>query len=225
VAGWQTAIAARTKPGNSIQKRDNLMRLQPSQTVLFLLAILGELWLSGHAGQALAADVRRPELLLPLGHTRPVNSVAMSRDGRRVLTGSGDQTAILWDTQTARPIRTFKGHTHGVTSVALSGDGKRVLTGSMDNSAILWEVETAKPLRTFKGHAGAVTSVALSGDGKRVLTGSMDNSAILWEVETARPLQTFKGPTLQDFQVVVPAPPQSRLRPSGIDRFSGVALG
>ena len=49
-----------------------------------------------------------------------VSSVALSHDGKRILTGSYDKTAILWDADTARPFQTSKGHTDAVTSVALS---------------------------------------------------------------------------------------------------------
>ena len=112
-----------------------------------------------------------------------------------VLTGSNDDTAILWDTETAKPIQTFKGHTDQVLSAALTRDGKRVLTGSGDKAAILWNAETAKPIQTFNGHTGGISSVALSGDGKRLLTGSADNTAILWDSETAKPIQTFNGHT------------------------------
>ena len=142
------------------------MRLKLSQTALFLLAILAGLWLCTASGHIAAAEVKRPELLLPLGHTMGISSVAMSGDGRRVLTGSGDQTAILWDAETARPLQTFKGHTGSVLSVALSRDSTRVLTGSADNTAILWDARySAKPLQTFKRIPISVTSVARADDG------------------------------------------------------------
>ncbi|MGH6812924.1 MAG: toll/interleukin-1 receptor domain-containing protein, partial [Methylocella sp.] len=59
-------------------------------------------------------------------------SVAFSPDGARVLTGSWDKTARLWDAATGKEIRAFKGHEDFVFSVAFSPDGARVLTGSGD---------------------------------------------------------------------------------------------
>jgi hypothetical protein len=117
--------------------------------------------------------------------------VALSGDGRRALTGSSDDTAILWDLESGAPIRILKGHTASVESVALSGDGRRALTGSWDHTAILWDLETGAPLRTLKGHTSLVFSVAISGDGRRALTGSSDDTAILWDLETARAIQTY----------------------------------
>jgi WD40 repeat protein len=144
------------------------------------------------AGGAVAAEGKRPELILPVGHSEAVWSVALSGDGKRLLTGSEDHTAILWDAGTGKPIQTFKGHTAYVLSVALSGDGRRVLTGSSDRTAILWDAETGEPLRTFKGHTGPVSSAALSRDGKRVLTGSSDKTAVLWDTATGERIHTFK---------------------------------
>ena len=93
-----------------------------------------------------------PRLVLQ-GHSDAVHSVAFSPDSKRVLTGSADKTARLWDADTGHEIRVFQGHTGLVTSVAFSPDGKRVLTASHDETARLWDAETGKEIRAFQGHA------------------------------------------------------------------------
>jgi WD40 repeat protein len=95
--------------------------------------------------------------------------VALGGDGKHVVTGSEDKTAILWEAASDKKLQTFQGHT--ISSVTLSGDTKHVVTGDNDKTAILWEAASDKKLQTFQGHTSAVTSVALSGDGKHVLTG------------------------------------------------------
>ena len=110
------------------------------------------------------------------GHTGYVWSVAFSPDGTKVLTGSDDKTARLWDAATGVHIRTF-GHTGAVYSVAYSPDGTEVLTGSFDSKARLWNAATGAHIGTFSGHASQVRSVAFSPDGTKVLTGSRDKMA------------------------------------------------
>jgi RNA polymerase sigma factor (sigma-70 family) len=128
-----------------------------------------------------------------VGHAREVYGVALSADGKQLVTGSGDTTAILWDTTTAKQLQTFQGHTQWVFRVAVSADGKKVATGSHDKTAILWDAATGKKLQTFQGHTAEVSSVVLSVDGKHVLTASWDHTAILWEAATGKKVQILQG--------------------------------
>jgi WD40 repeat protein len=90
----------------------------------------------------------------------------------RVLTGSADKSAILWEAAGGKILQTFQGHHREVTSVALSGDGKFVMTGSEDKSAIRGRRRAAKKLQTLQGHISAATSVGLSDDGSASATAS-----------------------------------------------------
>ena len=72
------------------------------------------------------------------GHTASVASVAFLPDGKRVLTGSQDNTAKLWDADTGKEILTLKGHSEEVTCVAASTSGRYILTSSRDGTAVVW---------------------------------------------------------------------------------------
>lgn len=139
------------------------------------------------------------------GHTEGLLSVAFSRDGQYILTGSRDDTARLWDAQTGQELRQFAGHLPGSRAggggagvrAVFSPDGKYVLTGGYDGIAKLWDVETGKELRVFSGHSDAIWGIAFSPDGKYVLTGSLDKTARLWDVKTGNSLRQFRGHTGQ----------------------------
>jgi len=114
--------------------------------------------------------------------------IACSPDGTKVLTGSCDKTAKLWDAATGDCIRTFTGHTRGVYSLAFSPDGTKVLAGGFSGKTRLWDANTGDSIRTFSSHASVVLSVAFSPDGTNVLTGSMDGTARLWWTNGALPI-------------------------------------
>jgi WD40 repeat protein len=111
------------------------------------------------------------------GHTAEVTSIAFSPDGRQVLTGSTDNTARLWDSETGREVQRFSGHGGPVRSVAFAPGGKQILTGSLDGSIQLWRIEGGKPLwifyNTISSTSGKtpVYSVAFSPDSKYIVAG------------------------------------------------------
>jgi len=67
-----------------------------------------------------------------------VNGMAISPDGRRLLTGHDDKSVRLWDIATGKEIHRFNGHTLNVIAVAFSWDGRRAISGGMDNSVRVW---------------------------------------------------------------------------------------
>jgi WD40 repeat protein len=114
--------------------------------------------------------------------------VALSAGGKRVVTGSWDGTAILWESATGKKLQTFQGSIPGFVSVALSIEGDQVITGHGNGTAILWETATGKKIHTFWGYGEGITSVALSADGRHAWTASNDGTTRLWDTATGKEL-------------------------------------
>jgi WD40 repeat protein len=80
------------------------------------------------------------------GHSRWITSLAVSGDGKWLITGSDDRTARLWEIVTGKEKIVFRGHSERVTQVALVSDGKRLVTASYDGSIRIWNIETGAEL-------------------------------------------------------------------------------
>jgi WD40 repeat protein/serine/threonine protein kinase len=129
------------------------------------------------------------------GHKEAVTAVAVSGDGRYLLSGGADRTLKFWEVPTGQCLRTFEGHAGVVTSVCLGASGRHALSGSTDETVRLWDLAGGQCLRTFTGHKEVVTSAALNGDERYVLSGSADRTLRLWETGTGRCLRTLSGHT------------------------------
>ena len=68
------------------------------------------------------------------GHTSWVTSIAISND--KLVTGSNDRTAKIWDINDGTLQHTLRDHADQVNSVAISGN--KVGTGSDDHTAKIW---------------------------------------------------------------------------------------
>jgi WD40 repeat protein len=73
------------------------------------------------------------------GHTGWIRSLAVSPDGKVLVSASDDQTIKFWDLATGRNFRTLKDHTGAVRCVTFSPDGKRLASASWDRTIKLWE--------------------------------------------------------------------------------------
>ena len=120
-------------------------------------------------------------------HENAVNSVAISPDGKRLVSGSDDKTLCLWDLEDfdGKPEKLSNGHIDRVWSVAFSPDGKMIASGSEDETVRWWILTDRKtmPQAPLQGHDGAVYSVAFSPDSKLLASGSHDRTVRLWNLE------------------------------------------
>jgi WD40 repeat protein len=142
-----------------------------------------------------APYTEKPKLVAQLGHTAPISSVAFSPDGRFVLTGSWDTTAILWDVTTGKRIKQFWGHYMEVNAISFSPDGQYVLTGARDGSSNvrLWEAATGTEVRKYEVRISEVKTVAFSPDGGFILAGGGSGRAVMMDTATGREVRQFIG--------------------------------
>ncbi len=111
-----------------------------------------------------------------------VHSVAISADGKTIVSGGSDRTVRLWNSNGQQIGEPLKGHQGWVTSVAISADGKTIVSSGYDSTMRLWNSSGQPIAEPLKGHQGWVTSVAISADGKTIVIGEGDGNVRLWDI-------------------------------------------
>lgn len=128
-----------------------------------------------------------------LGHGGVVRTVAISPDGRRVVTGSFDYSIRAWDFVEQSEIGVMEGHAGPVNAVAFLGSEARVVSAGDDGLAIVWDLAEWKPLFRLEGHRQKVMGLAVSADGRDVATAGWDRTVRLWNAADGRPGRVFSA--------------------------------
>jgi WD40 repeat protein len=121
------------------------------------------------------------ELKKMTGHTGWIRSLAVSKDGKRALSGSQDGTMRLWDLDKGVEIKKFtpdaKGKTCWTWQVAFSPDEKQALTSTgVEGSLRLFDIEKGDELKRYAAAEPDdkkrfwAYAADFSKDGKFVLT-------------------------------------------------------
>jgi WD40 repeat protein len=106
----------------------------------------------------------------------PANSVDLSADSRRIVTGLFNGDIVLWDAASGAELARFSGHTDVVTRVVFSPDQTRILSGALDRTVRLWDIASGDLLLTIET-AGAILNVVFSPDGQYAASSSADYTA------------------------------------------------
>ena len=110
------------------------------------------------------------------GHGGPVRALAVAADGRLALSGSFDQSAILWDLDGGAALQVLRFHAGAVNAVAAIPDG-RFLTAGEDGRIAIWRRGERAPAGAIEGHEGPIVGLAVSPDGRLVASASWDSTA------------------------------------------------
>ncbi|KAJ6566194.1 WD40-repeat-containing domain protein [Mycena capillaripes] len=142
-----------------------------------------------------ARSVKPVKIVKPVvfeGHIEDVTCIAVSPDGKCIVSGSDDTTVRIWSVENESMVgQPLRGHTKYVSAVTFSPDGKRIISASGDHTLRIWDVEDEareeKALdQPSEDHTNWV-SVALSPNGKYIGCGSVDGTICVWDLESGDP--------------------------------------
>ena len=155
------------------------------------------------------------------GHTGEILFAAFSPDAKKVVTGSKDEAARIWDIETGAELLKVDNAQY----LTLSPDNKKIAM-QKNNTIQILDTETGKVLcelgnRPFR-------RVVFFPDGKKILTcnhereqtDAKDLSAVIWDTESGKKLYELEGYTSTNFSVVF-SPDGKHIATATCSKFNG----
>ena len=136
------------------------------------------------------------------GHTGTVYAVAWSPDGRRIASGSDDNTVQVWDAMDGYRLLTYRGHTAPVRGVAWSPDSTRIASASQDGTVQVWDAANGRHRLAYRDQTAPLWAVAWSPSGACLAsaTGNTSDEQLRETVQvrnaaTGQPLMSYPVPS------------------------------
>jgi WD40 repeat protein len=114
-------------------------------------------------------------------HRGVVMALAWSPQQPQYLVSAGlDQLAVVWNTQSFKPLTTFRQHTSGILSAGWAADGQTVGTSSQGGVTRIWNGASGQQTHGFyletdgAGNGVALNALAFQPGGNMLAIGGMD---------------------------------------------------
>jgi WD40 repeat protein/energy-coupling factor transporter ATP-binding protein EcfA2 len=118
------------------------------------------------------------------GQQDGVRAVALTADGKTVLSGGDDGSLLRFDLRHPDGQPALLGTLSGpVRAVAVRADGTLLAAGSANGEITLWDLRSSASPRPLSGRGGGVSSLAFQPGGPLLAAGSTDGMVRLWNVE------------------------------------------
>src|ERR1700687_3537371 len=112
------------------------------------------------------------------GHGGPVRGLAISPDGNTAISGSFDQTAIVWSLRRNAAEQVLRFHDGAVNAAVLLKDG--AATGGEDGRIAIWRWGREEPDAVLEGHSAPIVALGVSPDGRSIASASWDHTVRVW---------------------------------------------
>lgn len=141
-----------------------------------------------------------------LGHKNNISCLAFSSDGKRIISGSQDGTAKVWDRETRKEIASFGEYdprllkdpnrldpSNDMFHVRFLSDSNRVLIGNRNGTIEIHDLSTHQTVAALRGHTSDVYHYAVFKDWNRLLLGCSDGSVKLQDLTTGEIQRSYTG--------------------------------
>jgi len=168
----------------------------------------GTVWVWGPEGEPRSETI----------HPATILALAVSPDGRLLVSGAQDSGARVWELDTMKRQKDLDKDRLPIGAIAWHPDGRRIVTGSWDGTwaldntpegtVRLWDPAKGELLATLATELWRIHAIAFSPDGSWIASGGDSKQVALWRTDGGERLVRHAGHTREVKAIAVD--PQGR---------------
>lgn len=134
-----------------------------------------------------------------VGHKREINALRFSPDGTKLVSVSGDRTAIVWRCSDGKKLATLSDHKNTITQVQFTADGRYIITaggsvvGDEDFYIRMWDSDSYQFHQKFLPPNEGIKDLVVSKDNKWFVI-AYAKVIVIWNRENSCIVTTLPHP-------------------------------
>jgi WD40 repeat protein/serine/threonine protein kinase len=124
-----------------------------------------------------------------------VRSLSFDPTGSRLVVGTYDGVASIWDVTNGVRVRCLRDAGESVESVAFSHDGALVAAASSDGTEQVWDAASGSLRTQLNSHHDKIYALEFSRTGDLILSAGADGAVVVSNITTGMPVARLEGPT------------------------------
>jgi COMPASS component SWD3 len=113
-------------------------------------------------------------------------ALAITPDGRTLVSAARDGKIILWDLKSGVKLRQWIGDKKGVSTLSISPDGQTILSGGIESNVKAWSFPSGQIIFTISGHTAPVSRILTFSEpsiNRQLMVSASDDSTIqVWQL-------------------------------------------
>ncbi len=117
-------------------------------------------------------------------HQKYITDVAITPDGKTVVTAGRDDRIRLWNLDDGVPLREIRAEMLWVQAVAVSPDGALIAAAGQDGRIAMWRTADGSAVGVLGTHSRFARCLLFSDDGRYLFSSGADGRIKVWDMET-----------------------------------------
>ncbi|MBC1281095.1 hypothetical protein GNF10_35520, partial [Nostoc sp. UCD121] len=98
------------------------------------------------------------------GHSDSIVTLAVTPDGKRLISASLDKTLKVWDLKSGKELFSLNGHNELICALTITSDSKQIICGSKDKTIKVWNLDLKSEDFNFTIYNKPVTTLATTSN-------------------------------------------------------------